>query len=160
MDSKSFQNHFRSFKQIAGLCFLLFTLSACDPVTWYNNDALITSKVTHEHEVAQAQLRAKVRLFRFAGQIIVEIEFLEFPKDRTSLAKTDLQVLSDGATLKNFGFVDHFNEASVKKYNIDDLEGTVLLATDKKIAAIFSDTKNKTLEVQLYGTNYKFTVAK
>lgn len=160
MDSKSFQKGVRSFGQVIGPFVLLFTLSACDPVTWYNNEALLTSKVTNEHEVSQPNLRAKVRLFRFASQTIVELEFVSFPKDRVSLAKSDLQVLSDGVPLVSSGFVDNFNEASVKKYKLEELQGTVPLATDKKIAAVFANTKSDDLELQLFGTSYKFKAAK
>ncbi|MNL70332.1 hypothetical protein D3C87_1953180 [compost metagenome] len=62
--------------------------------------------------------------------------------------------------LVSSGFVDYFNEASVKKYKVEELQGTVPLATDKKIAAVFANTKSENLELQLFGTSYKFKAAK
>lgn len=160
MDTTSFQKILRACFQIVALMGLVLGLTACDPVTWYANEALRTSEVTNDHAITQQDTKIKVRLFRFAGQMVVEIEFETLPKERLSLGKTDIQLLSDGKPIENLGFVDNFSDASVKKYKAADLKDSLTLVPGKKMAAVFVNSKNKVLELQILGTNYKFTAVK
>lgn len=160
MDLSGFQKILRASVKIASVLVLAMGLSACDPVTWYANETLRTSEVTNLHSITQQDTKIKVRLFRFAGQLIAEIEFESLPKERVSLTKLDVQVLSDSKPLGALGFVDNFSDASVKKYSAADLKDSVPFATGKKIAAVFENSKNKVLELQIFGLNYRFEEAK
>lgn len=160
MDLSSFQKILRASFKIAALLGLVVGLCACDPVTWYANETLRTSEVTNEHAITQQDTKFKVRLFRFAGQMVVEIEFETLPKERISLGKTDIQLLSDSKPLEALGFVENFSDASVKKYKAADLLPSVTLASGKKMAAVFANSKNNVLELQVLGLNYRFTAVK
>lgn len=160
MDLSSFQKILRASFKIAALVGLVLGLTACDPVTWYANETLRTSEVTHEHTITQQDAKIRVRLFRFAAQMVVEIEFETLPKERLSLGKVDIQLLNDGKPLEALGFVENFSDASVKKYKVTDLLPSVTLATGKKMAAVFANTKSQVLELQIFGLNYRFTAVK
>lgn len=164
MNVSGFQKILRaSFQTVAltaALIGLVLGLTACDPVTWYANETLRTSEVTNDHAITQQDVKIKVRLFRFAKQMVVEIEFETLPKERVSLGKTDIQVLSDGKPVEALGFVQDFSNASVKKYEAADLQPSVTLVSSKKMAAVFVNSKNKVLELQIFGLNYRFTEVK
>jgi hypothetical protein len=157
MDTTGIQKILRASFQIVALLGLVLGLTACDPVTWYANEALRTSEVTNDHAITQQEAKIKVRLFRFARQMVVEIEFETLPKERLSLGKTDIQLLSDGKPITNLGFVENFSDASVKKYAAADLKDSVTLVPVKKMAVVFENSKNNVLELQILGVNYKFT---
>jgi hypothetical protein len=160
MDLSGFQKILRASFKIAALIGLVLGLSACDPVTWYANETLRTSEVTNDHAITQQDVKIKVRLFRFAKQMVVEIEFETLPKERISLGKTDIQLLSDGKPLEAKGFVENFSDASVKKYKPSDLLPSVTLASGKKMAVVFENSKNNVLEIQIFGLNYRFAAVK
>lgn len=151
-----FQKLFNISLRITVAIASALSLAACDPVTWYYNETLRVSEVTNQHVITQQDTKLKVRIFRFAKQLVAEIEFEIIPKERVSLTKTDIQLLSDSKPLHALGFVDNLNEASVKKYDVGDLKDSVPFATGKKVAVVFADSKNKVLELQVFGLNYRF----
>jgi hypothetical protein len=160
MGLSGFSKILRASFKMAALFALVLGLSACDPVTWYANETLRTSEVTNDHAITQQDVKIKVRLFRFAKQMVVEIAFETLPKDRVSLGKTDIQLLSDGKPLPALGFVENFSDASVKKYEASDLLPSVTLASNKKMAVVFANSKNDVLELQIFGLNYRFAAVK